>query len=172
MHRNNCHRDLQRKLGVNGIAVAPLMQISLSLWDSSAKPRATKIDSHYPVLLPHELLGMMHEKNQLEFDVFVRGTEPLTAFWNHVPPTHPWLAGSPILSTPRCEQRVIPLRLHGDGVHDGQSKGRTLDVISISSLTGDKAPPGTGSGWSVPSSRQPSTNAMVMKTVPWALYGK
>ena len=23
VHRNNCHRDLQRKLGVNGITVAP-----------------------------------------------------------------------------------------------------------------------------------------------------
>ena len=38
------------------------------------------------------------------------------------------------------EDKVIPLRMHGDGVPIGLKRGRSLDAISLSSLVGFRGP--------------------------------
>ena len=86
------------------------------------------------VLLPHEMISHMCEKHRLEFDRYWLGSEPLASFWNTMVPSHP------ILRVHDYKNRAIPMDMHGDGISVGKGKGRSLDLISISSLTGDPAP--------------------------------
>ena len=88
------------------------------------------------MLLPHELLAEMYSAYPQEFQKFIVGDAPLREFWSHIPADDPWLQGHPILRDPDYANHAIPLRLHGDGVPVGKAKRRSLDVVSLSSLTG------------------------------------
>ena len=87
-------------------------------------------------MLPHEFLAAMWEFNRGEFKKCCLGTAPLSNFWDNVERDSLQLAGHPLLGMHDFVQKAIPLRMHGDGVPIGTKRGRTLDVISLSSMVG------------------------------------
>ena len=70
----------------------------------------------------------------------VLGPSPLHQFWDQMAPDHPLLHGHPILRIPNYNNRVAPLRIHGDAVPIGTAARRSLDVVSVSSLLAGDAP--------------------------------
>jgi len=138
--RGNAHRDLQRLLQLGRLDVyipRPLIT-KVPLMDVAKKP--PKMSEYpYPIMLPHEFLSVMYEHHRWEFDTFIQGPKPLSAFWSNIPDSSPQYTGHPAKHI-SDKDRLIPLRLHGDGVPIGKAKKRSLDVISMSSLTSE---PGT-----------------------------
>ena len=76
----------------------------------------------YPILAPHELLALMYERSRAEFDKFVLGPNPLSAFWQHLRPDDPRMLGHPVKQIGDYQNKVVPLRIHGDGVPIGKAK--------------------------------------------------
>ena len=136
----NIHRDLVRKLGIEKLPIAAPLEVELPLWNAKLTP-ARKVEWPYPLLLPHELFGLMYENNIGEFNQFVLGPGSLSAFWDNIADGDQRLVGHPVGRLSReARSCVIPLRLHGGGVPIGKTKHRSLDIISISSLTGGRGP--------------------------------
>ena len=97
---------------------------------------------NWPILLPHELLTSLYSGYKDEFDKFWLGSAPFATWWGHVPGDDPRLQGHPVRRLDNFRNRVIPIRLHGDGVPVGKAKGRSMDLLTINSLTGN-----LGSSW-------------------------
>ena len=134
----NCHRDLTRKLSLGGNTVPKPMMIALTLWNAASRPPSAE-PVQWPFLLRHEILAYMFENFRGGFDNHFVGPAPLSNFWDSVPVNDPRLTGHPVRGTLDYRQRAIPLRLHGDGVPVGKARGRSLDILGLSSLTGTKA---------------------------------
>ena len=92
----------------------------------------------YPVMLP---LAVMYLQHRSEFDAFILGSQPLSEIWEHIPADSPQYVGHPAKHIEPKDQ-LVPLRLHGDGVPIGKGKKRTFDIISFSSMVGER-----GSTW-------------------------
>eukprot|EP00974_Lingulodinium_polyedra_P103470 10018829-Lingulodinium_polyedra.AAC.1 len=71
---------------------------------------------------------------------YVVGPEPLDSFWSGMPDNDPRTIGHPAFRNRGYENRLIPLRIHGDKVPIGKGHARSLDVVSISSCTGSSGP--------------------------------
>ena len=67
---------------------------------------------------------------------FILGPKPLSAFWANIPDSSPQYTGHPAKPI-HVKDKLIPLRLHGDGVPIGKAHKRLFDVISMSSLTAE-----------------------------------
>ena len=136
------HRDLTRKLGVGQNNIPKPCMVTLPLKVENTKPEQT-IDAPYPILFPHELLANMYLEHREEFDKYCLGDMALADFWSCFNESDPRLAGHPLCSVPDYQNKVVPLRLHGDGVPVAKRRGRSLDVMSLSSMTGFRG----GSTW-------------------------
>ena len=136
VHQGNAHRDLQRKLNMGNLDsfVATPLFVKLPLRDTRRLP-ATKKELSYPILLPHEFLSVMYENNRTIFDTFIVGAGNLVDFWSHVREGDPRLSGHPV-KRKADKSRVVPLRIHGDGVPVGKGKNKSMDILSFSSMSG------------------------------------
>ena len=138
--RGNAHRDLQRLLHLGSLDtyIARPLITKVPLIDVAKTPRKMS-EYPYPIMLPHEFLSVMYEHHRWEFNTFIQGPKPLSAFWSNIPDSSPQYTGHPAKHIDN-KDKLIPLRLHGDGVPTGQAQKRSFDVISMSSLTSE---PGT-----------------------------
>ena len=137
---NNAHRDLQRLLNLGDLdAFIPRPLVAkVPLIDVAKRPRKMS-EYPYPIMLPHVFLSVMYEQHRWEFDTFIRGSKPMCEFWSNIPDSSPQYTGHPAKHI-NAKDKLIPLRLHGDGVPIGQAHKRSFDVMSFTSLT---AEPGT-----------------------------
>ena len=128
------HRDLERKLRLGANPLPPPLCVDLPLWDAASHPPA-RVTRNYGVALPHELIACLFSDFRPFFDKYILGEEPLEAFWSHIPEDDVRLLGHPVTMAADWRSRAIPLRLHGDAVPVGKAKRRSLDTLSVSSLT-------------------------------------
>ena len=135
VHRGNIHRDFARKLGMEQTSVPSPLIATLPMWDAKAKPPKVVVNK-FPFMLPHELLAALFENQPAKFQRYFLGSRPLEEFWAIVGPQSLQLNGHPVKDHPNFRSRAIPLKLHGDGVPVGKSAKRSVEVISLSSLTG------------------------------------
>ena len=133
MGDNNLHRDLVRKLKLGALNLPQAYQVRLMLWDARQRPpRKSPVD--FPILLPHEYLSCLYNEYPGHVRKYVHGELPLNEFWANVPSGSDRLAGHPIQLVAGFRDHAIPLKIHGDVVPCGKAKGRSLEVISWSSL--------------------------------------
>ena len=140
-YKGNIHRDLMKQLQLTQDSLAKPLHVKLTVWNKAARPPACA-EVNWPILLPHELLASLYSGYKDEFDKFWLGSAPLASWWGHVPDDDPRLQGHPVRRLDNFRNRVIPIRLHGDGVPVGKAKGRSMDLLTINSLTGN-----LGSSW-------------------------
>lgn len=132
----NAHRGLSRQLALGNLDshVATSTYVDFPLWDEKARP-AKNICMKHPIMCPHDLLHSMYTSSRPMFDAFILGDGSLEDFWSHVLAADPRFTGRPAKRLP-SKGALIPLRLHGDGVPIGRALKRSMDVISVSSMTG------------------------------------
>ena len=135
----HCHRDLARKLqlGLNDIPAPLLVELPVAV-EGTKPPQSTM--AKYPVLLPHEFIANMYANHRTEFDDYCLGPERLADFWAHVKHDDPRFLAHPLRKIDRYHECVIPLRIHGDAIPVAKGKGRSMDVLSVSSITGKRGP--------------------------------
>ena len=126
----NCHRDLARKLQFSENNVAETLDFELPLKIGTDPNLPTLVP--YSMLLPHEVFSFMYKHHLAEFQKFVVGNG-LADFWAAVRPQDPRLESLP--AHVPVGEHLIALRIHGDNVPIGKGKSKSLDVISISSMT-------------------------------------
>ena len=82
-----------------------------------------------PVLLPHKYMAAMYKAYPIEFRDWVSGDGgAIEQFWASVNTNDPRIRHG------QAGGKCIPLRIHGDGVPYGKGIGRSLDVLSFSSM--------------------------------------
>ena len=132
----NLHRGLVRKLNLGALNLPEVYKVPLLLWDTQQRPPCKSLVD-YPILLPHEYFSCLYNEYPGHFSKYVHGHAPLSEFWRHIPEGAERLAGHPIELIDGFRDNAIPLKIHGDAVPCGRAKGRSLDVISLSSLLAD-----------------------------------
>lgn len=176
-HRNNVFRDLHAKLQLGNNDVADPMFVVLPMLNRRTQPPSI-VSAEFPLLLPHEYLSRMYEFHRDEFNDVIVGPNPLQDFWSHVPGNSKMLNGHAVKRVHNYSNRAVPMRLHGDDVPVGKAAGRSLNVLSISSMTGKP-----GASWTVkvlmagimtsscckPTDGQPGTMDLVWDILLWSL---
>ena len=109
--------------------VAPTLDFELPLKIGTDPNKPTLVP--YSMLAPHEVFSFMCKHHPAEFQKFVGNC--LADFWAAVRPQDPRLESLP--AHVPVGEHLIALRIHGDNVPIGKGKSKSLDVISISSMT-------------------------------------
>ena len=142
-HKNNILRDLTTKLNLNANNLPEPLLVDMPLWTENAdgNHNAGVVFRPYPVMLPHEVFAYMFKHYRAEFNKFFLGSSPLASYWDNFAVDDPRLRDHPVRRIDGYTDHAIPLKLHGDGVKVGKARrGRSLDVLSLSSLVGDHGP--------------------------------
>ena len=98
------------------------------------------VEQSWPIMLPHELIACMYVDYPQEFAKYILGPQPLADFWAGMRHDDPRLRSHPVTRVENFRERAVPMKLHGDGVPVGKAKGRSLDVITLSSLVSAPGP--------------------------------
>ena len=95
------------------------------------------VERDYPILFPHMFMYGMYHDFSSESDKFVVGTGQ---FRTNIPWSDPCPEGHPLSRKHGGRDCAIPLRRHGGGVPIAKAKHRSMDVVSLSSMSGEPAP--------------------------------
>ena len=68
------------------------------------------------------------------FRIIDSSPNPLAKFWDHIGESDTRLAGHPLRFIPDYKNKVVPLRLHGDGMP--AARGDSLEVLPLGSVVG------------------------------------
>ena len=145
-HKNNAHRDLTKKINQGRLdeLISRPMYVDLPLLEVRRNRRLQgprNITMQYPILLPHVLMHDLFHNYNGTFAKSVLGDGDMAGFWQQIPANDARLVGHPVNRIDNEDRKkVIPLRLHGDGVPIGKGKKRTFEIISWSSMLGHAGP--------------------------------
>jgi hypothetical protein len=134
----NAHRNLVKWLGLGRNSGMPKpYYISVPV----RKPNSEDVVfTRWPILLPHEMFGAVHQQFKEQFDSIVGTPAKFRRFWRNIDAAGLEIQNHPILKEPGYTYTTAPIRLHGDGVpYLASSKG--LKVGNFSSIVGE--------GWSM-----------------------
>jgi hypothetical protein len=126
--------------------------IPVPAMESAAKSFILPMKKHFNIketverqqefLLPHAVFAEMYSHHHDAFESRIRGADgKMATFWSTME-GNPQFERHPVKDRQGFEQFAVPLSIHGDGVPVtgvGKSWGKSVDVISWSSLLGTGA---------------------------------
>lgn len=131
-HPSNAERDLFRLARREGFTLATdFYFVDIEVHDPNA-PGFTRHEQH-PMLLPHELVGEMHQRGVLSRIMFPAGLASLQSWWDFVA-AEEWAVNYPIAADLR--RKTIPLGFFGDDAP--YVKSDTLLMMGFSSILSDR----------------------------------
>jgi hypothetical protein len=110
----NEERDLMRwTRSIEGLELLPYY-----IWlDLEQEGHAALAPVKVPILLPHEMMAMLHSAGPLQWAISMagpRGKDGIAALWNHLAGLEEW-RDHWALQAPRDTQGLIPIACHVDG---------------------------------------------------------
>eukprot|EP00969_Alexandrium_andersonii_P353309 15439591-Alexandrium_andersonii.AAC.1 len=128
---NHCSRDLMRHFKVDTMNLPPSSEIVLPAVDP--KGDSSKVfETSASVQYPHDVFSHWAHEDTGKFTMLYGDAAAIVDFWHGQDMDDPKLYHHPLLDIPGFETKVIPVKLHSDGVQ--MAKKQSVHVISVCSF--------------------------------------